>query len=303
MSNKFTKEQEVNYLNSLYDLNNKCIQIVKYDNATYKCFEAFTSQFFAIFKIFVFKILGKFPIIQRITVNKRVNNNKNERLYDTRKLSYPPKNFVTRYGIANLKNQSVFYGTFDFMTAAQEMDLEIGDIITVSQWKNKNNSNLVVCSMFTQKPTNENGSFNPPMLKIYNLLLEKSKDIVHSDFILKLMSFYAHCFAEKIDSINNNAYLFSALLANKILYEYENGSIDAILYPSVKGNLQTNNIAIKPSSFDKNYELYHTSEKRVISIDKTQELRFEILGQSKSIIDNSIIWQDIYLHNFSEYKH
>jgi len=295
-----TKEQENNYLSSLYKLHNNSISISKSDSLIQDLFEKEAITFFQNFEIFFLPVRGNFPIIERITVNKRVNHSKNERIYEPQKLSYPPKKYISKYGRANLKEQSVFYGTFDFITAMQEMAPEIGDIITISKWRNMNGQDLIVCPMFVSKPKIE--TKNIQMLNIYNLLHKEAQKKYCSNFIMNVMSFYAHCFAEEIDHTNNKTYIFTALLSDKILHQYENGIIDAILYPSVKNDQQTNNIAIKPTAFDRNYELYHTIEKRVISVEKNNEYRLEILGQSKKIMKDYIEWQDIYFYNFSDFK-
>jgi hypothetical protein len=271
-----------NYLNSLEVFYQGYVNVQSIQEpATIESYEKNLSVLFKDFKVWLFPISGEFPVIERITVNKRVTNNQNTRIYDARKLSYPPSEYVTKYGRANLKNQSVFYGAFYFMTAVQEINPEVGDIITISQWKNKTNKDLIVCPMVMQNNFDE----------IYNLLLRETQNIDNADFILAVQSFYAKHFSLKIDSNNNKGYLFTALLANKILNEYENGIIDAILYPSVQDNLRTNNIAIKQSSFDENYSLFHTIEQRVLSIQKNKEYLFERLGESREIRNNYIEWK------------
>jgi hypothetical protein len=233
-----------------------------------------------------------FPTIERITVNKRVIGT-NTRIFEERKLKYPPAEYVKKYGRANIKYQSVFYGTFNFMTAIKEMNPEIGDLITVSRWKLKNeNDLLVVCPMFLNQPND--GSTNYRLKTLYNWFIQELKKYppLISNSYFELHQFYSNCFAREIDSKDNQGYLITALLADKILNKYKNGIVDAILYPSTKEDLRTENIAIKKESFDAKYQLSETTEKRLLKIaNNGDRYEFERLGESLRIDGNEIKWK------------
>ena len=242
----------------------------------------------------VYNLLGEgiFPTIERITVNKRVIKT-NTRIFEEKQLKYPPAECVKKYGRANLKFQSVLYGTFNFMTAIKEMRPEIGDLITVSKWKLKNeNDSLVVCPMFLKQPVD--GSTNYRLKNLYDWFIKELQKFPTSvsNLYLELHQFYSQCFAREINSNDNQGYLITALLADKILNKYKDGIVDAILYPSTKEDLRTENIAIKKESFDSKYQLSETIEKRLLEISQNgAKYVFERLGESLKIDENKIKWK------------
>lgn len=242
----------------------------------------------------VYNLLGEgiFQTIERITVNKRVIGS-NTRISEERKLKYPPTECVKKYGRANLKYQSVFYGTFHFRTAIKEVNPEIGDLITVSRWKLKNESDsLVVCPMFLKQPND--GSTNYVLKTLYNWFIKEMQNFPPplSNLYFEIHQFYSKCFAREIDLNDNQGYLITALLADKILNKFENGIVDAILYPSTKEELRTENIAIKKESFDAKYKLSETIEKKLLKIAQNGDRYvFERFGESLEIDGNNIIWK------------
>jgi len=277
-----------NYITSLKEFY-KRIEALNFEFPEY--YEGLIIKFFEPIKVICMIGDGIFPAIERVTVNKRVIK-ENARINDIDKLKYPPSECVKRYGRANLKNQSVFYGTFNFMTAIKEMKPEIGDLITVSEWKIKNdNDKLITCPIFMNQP--KDGTINIRLLNMFNSFIFDLKRFPFeiSHLIFEVHAFYANCFARKIDSKNNQGYIYTALLADKILNQYKGGIIDAIIYPSTQEELRTENIAIKKDSFDKRYSLFKTTEKRLIDISEGgRKYIFEILGESQIIDKESIKW-------------
>jgi len=253
-------------------------------------FEVLIKEYFAPIKVYNLIGEGYFPIIERITINKKVVN-KNIRIDEVDKLKYPPAECVKSYGRANLKNQSVFYGTFDFITAVKEMKPEKGDLITISRWTLKNKyDTLVICPMFLRQPTDRNSNIH--LLNLYNWFIKELQRFPPqlSKPYFEVHRFYSDCFAREIS--DNQGYILSALLADKILNQYEGGKVDAIIYPSTKVDLQNQNIAIKKDSFDKKYELSETSEKRLLySSVNGDRYEFELFGESLKIDENKIIWK------------
>lgn len=244
----------------------------------------------------VYNLLGEgiFPIIERITVNKRVNRaNTNTRIVEEIKLKYPPAECVKKYGRANLKYQSVFYGTFNFMTAIKEMKPDIGDLITVSRWKlKKENDSLIVCPMFLKQPID--GSLNLRLKTLHFTFIKELQNYSTpvSNLYFEIHEFYSKCFAREINSNDNQGYLITALLADKILNKYKNGIVDAILYPSTREDFRTENIVIKKESFDAKYQLFETIEKRLCKIaNNGKRYEFERIGESLKINGNEIQWR------------
>ncbi len=267
------------------------IEILNYDFPSH--YEEIIIKSFVPIKVFHSICEGIFPSIERVTVNKRVLEGNNVRIDKVNKLKYPPSECITKYSRANLKHQSVFYGTFNFMTAVKEIKPEIGDLITVSEWTTKSETcNLIVCPIFMKQP--KHGTINNRLLNMYNSFMLDLKRFPPeiSRLIFEIHTFYANCFSRKIDSDNNQGYLYTALLSDKILNQYNGGCVDAILYPSTQEDLRTENIAIKKDSFDKKYVLSKTTEKRLVDLSKDgNKYIFELLGRSQKIDGETILWK------------
>jgi hypothetical protein len=201
--------------------------------------------------------------LKRITINKYLSGGENKRIEKISFLKYPPSDKVKKYGRSNLINQSVLYATLNNpITALSEMKPKVGDIITLSKWKLKDDAMTNVCPIFhvTSKDNVIHNSISLEFKIDYQNALrqEHSKEIAEQ--IDELQKFIAECFAKDVNYEDRYDYFLSAYFANKILYEFENGFIDAIIYPSVQQSLTFSNIAIKPDVFDKNYYLSEVTE-------------------------------------------
>ena len=286
-SNKMNDRYQ-NYLSTISELYNR-IEALNFSFP--KIYEELIINYFKPIDIICSIGKGFFPIIKRVSINKRIVN-ENIRIFEVEKLKYPPSNCVTKFGRANLKKQSVFYGAFNLNTAIKELKPETGDLITVSEWRLRNeNMQLIVCPFFIKQP--EDFTTNIRLLEIYYSFLKElnrfPEDI--STLVLEIHKFYAKVFSRKIDLYNNQGYLFSALLADKIFHQYKQGIVDAILYPSIQDEYRTENIAVKKDSFDQKYTLFRTIEKKVIDHSiKTDKYRFEEKGESKIIEERRIQW-------------
>lgn len=202
----------------------------------------------------------EYEVIERVTVNGRILKS-NKRITDLKQLKYPPANCVTKYGRCNLKNQSVFYGSTLMMTAMSEIQPRVGDLITKSIWRLKEKKTLKLCPIFHVQPTN--GTVNPDSINLEQTFFR----IVESKFpdgqreaVINLSKFIAHHFSKFVSQGNDKDYLISAYFSDKIMNEFEDGSIDGIVYPSVKSHLSFDNIAIKPDVFDANYQIEKVTE-------------------------------------------
>ncbi len=86
-----------------------------------------------------------FPEIHRLTINKRVIGS-NNRIREINHLRYPPACKVSKYGRCNFPKQSVLYASFLHMTAMNETQPHIGDLITESVWRVKGREHVVSLS-------------------------------------------------------------------------------------------------------------------------------------------------------------
>jgi len=210
---------------------------------------------------------GMFPKIQRTTVNKRVVK-ENRRIRDIKFLKYPPAEFVKSYGRCNKPGMSMLYACFDPITAVNELRPDVGDLVTTTTWRAKPNAFMKYCPIFRVQPKGDvvnprtleyNQEFERELRKKPEFLWEPTKLIV--DFV-------AQEFSRRLPPGNHLDYVFTGYFADKILNQFFDGSIDAIYYPSVKGNLSFFNIAIKPEVFDRCYELVEVHDSIVTSVPR-----------------------------------
>lgn len=206
----------------------------------------------------------RFPEIHRLTVNRRVVG-VNKRIRDIKQLKYPPADKVTKYGRCNLPSQSVLYASFGPMIAISEVKPRIGDLITETTWRAKDEATLVYSPIFKNQPTEEN-TINLRTFEINQLYEEKVRNYPKNVKMQldALLQFVTDAFTRNIHPEANLDYVFSAYFSNKIFNEFESGRIEAIYYPSVQAKLSFENIAIKSDVFDSKYELAEVKESLVV---------------------------------------
>jgi hypothetical protein len=196
-----------------------------------------------------------FDKLERITINKRILGT-NKRIRNIDFLKYPPADKVKKYGRCNLKGESIFYGAPMITTALSEMRPKVGDLITKSIWKLKEEHTFKVCPIFHIQPAN--GTFNPrtfEMQQSFYQEINKNFKGNNREAVINLTKFIAFQFSKPVNPENDRDYIFSAFFANKLLNELDGGTIEGIYYPSVKEKLSFENIALKAEIFDKHYIL------------------------------------------------
>lgn len=230
---------------------------------------------------------------QRVTVNSWIPDVKG-RVEFIKHLKNPPKECVKKYGRANLIGKSILYATFDYLTALSEMRPEVSETITVSYWKLKSDYDLHVTPIF--KNSSKDGIVHNElsirarilanrMLNLYDENVRKQIEII--------LQFIADAFSKEVEDSNKFDYFLSAHYANRLLYEFENGELDGILYPSVRQSLTLSNIALKPEIFEEHFELEKVEESKVISRPSaiSRGWNLEGTGYSTKFEDGKIIWQ------------
>lgn len=237
-----------------------------------------------------------FQTIERITVNRRVLG-KNKRISDIKFLKYPPAELVSNYGRCNIPKQSIFYGSPIIITALNEMKPRVGDLITKSIWENADKKSLKLCPIFHFQPTN--GTVNPRSWKLereFSRLLKRDFPEELHNPVTNLSKFIAFHFSRFIHPEKNKDYLLSAYFSNKILNQFENGTIDGILYPSVQSQLSFENIALKPEILDNHFKIKEVQESIIIKDPSDNEKGYgmDALSNSKEFdYDNGkILWSD-----------
>lgn len=95
----------------------------------------------------------RFPELQRMTINKNLFGGDNKRIEETKFLKYPLADKVSKHERANLIGQSVFYSTANPITAMKEMKPQVGDLISTSIWKQKEDDYYLKISPVFKIPT------------------------------------------------------------------------------------------------------------------------------------------------------
>lgn len=225
-----------------------------------------------------------FKYLYRLVINKRIVNN-NVRLTQVVNLKYPPKKeLVKKYGRCNLPQQNILYASLSRMTALDEMRPQKGDLITETVWKKKSDKRLTYIPIFANQPTNQpminpnTGEIIPGLINTRTFEINQQFHLAISNYpknlrllSIKLVQFFADCFSKQVNWTNHFNYLFSAYIADKLLNKVDKEEIDAIYYPSVADKLNSENMAIKPTSFDDIYEPFGVIES-VITQDPSQGL-------------------------------
>lgn len=230
---------------------------------------------------------------QRVTVNSRICNGNQQRLYKIDQLIYPP-NGAKKYGRANIIGDKILYGTDDIPTALMEARVKENDLVTISNWKLKTNHSLCITPIFKNFPIRSD-VINIDFFDLHRLYWDTINKLFNPEervIVDKFVQFLADCFTKEVDENDHFDYFLSSFYANRLFNFLDNGLIEAILYPSMRNDLITTNIAMKHNVFDNNYELEKVEEKIVIGppfgINNFCELK--LIAYSKKIKGNEIIW-------------
>jgi hypothetical protein len=189
---------------------------------------------------------------------ERVRNNYNGEIFNkVEEMSFRPDVVnIKEYGRANLIHQSVFYGCmfpqnieFARLTNVIETNpiLRSGNknhkgnnIFTTGQWEVKGLINLLIL------PLNEKAILNNYITRVefehymkeLNRLSSETRELV-----FELVKFFANEFAKPV--INHIDYKLTAAFSYVFMVEY---GIDGVVYPSVKAEYRSHNIAMTPAA-------------------------------------------------------
>lgn len=228
------------------------------------------------------KSIGEF---HRLTINSALPDHETGKRIEEVKWILPrdPKT-VNEFGRMNLKEQTVFYGSFILPTLINEVKPKNGDLVTVSSWNLKDrDSEILVFPTFNPKKPDPNFS---SAINVFNNHLNSYHEYIKT-VIIAQQELFSKIFSKKIEFKNN--YVFSASIANNILNKAYDGKIEAIIYPSVQDTSNINNIAFKPSVVIEKYQLSSIREYRVVdNINNTKVL--EQTGVAQGIKSGIIHW-------------
>lgn len=186
-------------------------------------------------------------------------------------------NSIDKFGRANVPHQSVFYGSSiseNCLTPSLINLLEISKhpiesllrhgprFLTVGKWIVKKEFDVANVSF-----SNDFMKVREDIKDLFKLKLNqiKSKYPNHSDFYIDIIKFYSDEFSKKIDSYDD--YKISAAYFNLIVFG--NNNVFGVTYPTVKGNFETNNIALIPYAVETFLELEQAAVFKVFLNKKT----------------------------------
>lgn len=191
----------------------------------------------------------------RITNNKYLYGGKTVKLQKITDLIGPPVD-CAKIGRANLKGESIFYAALDFNTAVWETQPEVGDYITLSEWKIKEGEKLYNHFIFHPEETNLSKESQNAFEAHIEQLGKIRADL--RDVFKEVLKFVAEEFMKPVNRENNQNYLFSSLVSSRFLQRGKDSNgfqIESISYPSTKRDCEVTNIAILNSLVFEKLEL------------------------------------------------
>lgn len=234
-------------------------------------------------------IIAHFPLpcyrfipaeLNRLTINKKVPPKTEERIKEIKYIKQPEKKFVDKYGRCNLISNPVFYGAPHLHSIFNEMQPEIGTIITISKWKVKEEKKLNFFPIFfiTQLESNPHNSLSLDIKIEHNNYISRLSNSEKESYNLS-MEFFAKCFAKNVEESNHFDYYLSAYISKKI-FDIPTLNYEGIVYPSVQCDLGISNMAIRSDVFDSKF----------IPIEVRHE--YNCIPPKKSGFNKVISWTD-----------
>lgn len=198
----------------------------------------------------------------------------------------PPAEYNKIYGRCSEPNQKkILYCSNNLIVTFAELGLRDGDICVTARFAEELNQNENVFTVAIGKERaffEDNPKYNPSGDRLDKILSPKKlkKQLIIEDFIHK-------AFVKKVYEAHHYKYKLTAAISRFYLDEQRNKGIEiaGILYPSVKANLNSFNLAFYEETAKK---LLKISWIRAIKIKKVENERytFDYLGQVNSIDEN-----------------
>ncbi len=248
----------------------------------------------------------------RIVINKSVRDDKeNKQLTEYSQIKYPPQEVASKLGYnrASMRGQSIFYGGFGNLPVTLETRPSLGDLYTVSKWKQKEGTLLNHFPIFQNQQFFENPDYEQDV-KAYRKVLQSLDENV-AEVTSELFNFITEVFMKKVDKNDKLGYLFSALFAKHYLTN-DTSNVHCLYYPSVAGHFLSRNIACLPKTLDNYFECVEIHESVCIKEPDEQSQGWLSIRTSDAININpeaigDIEWklhisQDEYNNLKSKYK-
>jgi len=201
---------------------------------------------------------------ERIVINKDVREEgKNKRLSNYSQIKYPPKSKekFLNYNRASMKEQSIFYGGYGMLATTLETTPKLGNLITTSKWKQKENMSLIYFPIFYKQHVALTSEFKNDWKNFLDFVESLDKNL--SKVLLELLAFITEVFTKPVSKENKKEYLFSALFSNYYLTN-KNSNIQCLYYPSVPCDFVSANIACLPETLDLYFDCVEVIEDIII---------------------------------------
>lgn len=214
--------------------------------------------------------IGFFPVIayqtsfegefERVVINRTVREDEqNARITDYSQLKYPPLKIESKlnYNRASLKGQSVFYAGAGNLPSILETRPELGDLYTVSKWKQKKGTEINHFPIFYHEAIYERPEFEKDWEHHNNLLKSLSPEV--REVVSEFLSFMTEVFIKEVNRDDKSGYIFSSLFSNYYLTKVL-PQVHCIYYPSVASEYVASNIACLPKTLDNFFECTEVKE-------------------------------------------
>jgi len=264
------------YLGNLDELSKIDFKDCSYDGIYNKFFDlALTIQSLGAYLV-AEKINGR--KIYRARLAKHINVNEDLSLIKT--YSYPPSNFCSNNGRANVKFKSVFYCSDNFYSAIKEINATEQDELYLSVWEFQTKRDLKYVSYLPVDLPNNNYWRDIVGFHI-DYLKNNNQENIGLSCKLALRNFITDRFI-----MEESPYPLTSMIANENMY-YENA--DLLIYPSVKVFQDYVNYALHPNVADKHIVIKKVFHLKGIKFFK-ENTKIEVLRVGE-IDDDRIIWR------------
>lgn len=205
--------------------------------------------------------------VVRLVKNESVTGKK-DKIRESRYLSYPPIEIVNKLGYYNRANTpkfNLFYGADCIDTVLNELKPEVGDVVSVGIWENKDKSTPLISYPINHNPLAI--KVNPDTRKgfmAFQNIKQKNHPLL-MEFMESIFDFISDEFAKPV--INHFDYFYSASFVERLLSKTneEQWKYDCVAYPSVGNKYSVDNLAIQPDTIDNRFKL-----QKVIQFEVTE---------------------------------
>jgi hypothetical protein len=208
-------------------------------------------------------------------------------------LWYPPKEKLNKYGRLNIPTQQVFYVSTHKKIALSEVDLSIGDIVTILKCKRKSEKPMTVMELGLSEKASQYATKKFDFIRPIGVLPQDSSKYNEEEkaILVEIRSFLAREFLKIVPNNENYKYKITAALAEIQML----APIDGIWYPSIANSVENwdgeSNFGLKTESADMLYDADSCCTYRVEQKSSSEKLKLRCLSTSEKITpDGEIHW-------------